>query len=97
MSQSWNGNVSRRGSPNLLRRLSAYSEKVFRFSTELMASLTDSRPEPRIRSEEHTSELQSFQYLVCRLLLEKRKTIDAATLPDAREAHQTQLMASRTN
>src|SRR5947209_9527403 len=26
------------------------------------------------RSEEHTSELQSRQYLVCRLLLEKRKT-----------------------
>src|SRR3712207_7020056 len=26
------------------------------------------------RSEEHTSELQSRQYLVCRLLLEKKKT-----------------------
>src|SRR3712207_9008916 len=30
---------------------------------------------PRFRSEEHTSELQSRQYLVCRLLLEKKKTI----------------------
>src|SRR3712207_7962537 len=29
----------------------------------------------RARSEEHTSELQSRQYLVCRLLLEKKKTI----------------------
>src|SRR3712207_7114034 len=28
---------------------------------------------PRLRSEEHTSELQSRQYLVCRLLLEKKK------------------------
>src|SRR5947209_16437325 len=28
---------------------------------------------PRGRSEEHTSELQSRQYLVCRLLLEKKK------------------------
>src|SRR5947209_19460564 len=28
----------------------------------------------RVRSEEHTSELQSRQYLVCRLLLEKKKT-----------------------
>src|SRR3712207_7136155 len=28
-----------------------------------------------LRSEEHTSELQSRQYLVCRLLLEKKKTI----------------------
>src|SRR3712207_8551158 len=27
------------------------------------------------RSEEHTSELQSRQYLVCRLLLEKKKTV----------------------
>src|SRR3712207_7142676 len=28
------------------------------------------------RSEEHTSELQSRQYLVCRLLLEKKKIIE---------------------
>src|SRR3712207_8194035 len=31
------------------------------------------------RSEEHTSELQSRQYLVCRLLLEKKKTKKAIT------------------
>src|SRR3712207_7119890 len=31
---------------------------------------------PRTRSEEHTSELQSRQYLVCRLLLEKKKQIN---------------------
>src|SRR3712207_8683240 len=30
----------------------------------------------RSRSEEHTSELQSRQYLVCRLLLEKKKKQD---------------------
>src|SRR3712207_8599585 len=30
----------------------------------------------RERSEEHTSELQSRQYLVCRLLLEKKKIIN---------------------
>src|SRR2546429_3263804 len=30
---------------------------------------------PRKRSEEHTSELQSRLHLVCRLLLEKKKTI----------------------
>src|SRR3712207_7073631 len=29
--------------------------------------------QPRPRSEEHTSELQSRQYLVCRLLLEKKQ------------------------
>src|SRR3712207_6858262 len=31
------------------------------------------------RSEEHTSELQSRQYLVCRLLLEKKKTYRSCT------------------
>src|SRR3712207_7167075 len=30
-------------------------------------------PGAELRSEEHTSELQSRQYLVCRLLLEKKK------------------------
>src|SRR3712207_8253499 len=38
-----------------------------------------------IRSEEHTSELQSRQYLVCRLLLEKKKQrslVSAFSLPD---------------
>src|SRR3712207_8020944 len=34
----------------------------------------DAQPDPA-RSEEHTSELQSRQYLVCRLLLEKKKHI----------------------
>src|SRR3712207_7141163 len=33
------------------------------------------------RSEEHTSELQSRQYLVCRLLLEKKNTFAFLTLP----------------
>src|SRR3712207_8873351 len=37
-------------------------------------------PDPLVdRSEEHTSELQSRQYLVCRLLLEKKQRSDAAT------------------
>src|SRR3712207_7468408 len=31
-----------------------------------------------LRSEEHTSELQSRQYLLCRLLLEKKKTTQAS-------------------
>src|SRR3712207_7885253 len=34
------------------------------------------------RSEEHTSELQSRQYLVCRLLLEKKKRSCNGTLRD---------------
>src|SRR5258707_10367226 len=41
----------------------------------LVANKYTSR-EKLARSEEHTSELQSRQYLVCRLLLEKKKTSD---------------------
>src|SRR5258708_29813498 len=35
-------------------------------------------PEIRIRSEEHTSELQSPDHLVCRLLLEKKNRLQTA-------------------
>src|SRR5258707_7234372 len=38
------------------------------------------------RSEEHTSELQSRQYLVCRLLLETKKTIVRVGVLHARSA-----------
>src|SRR5205823_9636322 len=34
---------------------------------------------PVVRSEEHTSELQSLAYLVCRLLLEKKKITSAGS------------------
>src|SRR5437879_13139830 len=36
-------------------------------------------PRAARRSEEHTSELQSPMYLVCRLLLEKKNRIDSTT------------------
>src|SRR5438445_4874476 len=59
---------------------------------------------PRFRSEEHTSELQSRQYLVCRLLLEKKKkTIRPkdATIVNIRnqynEYHLLQVITKRTN
>src|SRR2546425_3642516 len=39
------------------------------------------------RSEEHTSELQSLAYLVCRLLLEKKKTTHV--FPSARTKNRT--------
>src|SRR2546425_8545698 len=38
-------------------------------------------PPGRVRSEEHTSELQSLAYLVCRLLLEKKKRSDQPQPP----------------
>src|SRR3712207_6890798 len=37
----------------------------------------------KIRSEEHTSELQSRQYLVCRLLLEKKNTDFSCSISSA--------------
>src|SRR2546422_7668045 len=42
------------------------------------------RERERLRSEEHTSELQSRLHLVCRLLLEKKKNRDATTAARAR-------------
>src|SRR3712207_8727518 len=46
---------------------------------------TDELNEPLSqRSEEHTSELQSRQYLVCRLLLEKKKMHYRAVRPSPR-------------
>src|SRR2546425_5203981 len=43
------------------------------------------RPQDRRvrRSEEHTSELQSLAYLVCRLLLEKKKNTHETSAPTA--------------
>src|SRR5438445_2573715 len=41
--------------------------------TRIRTALVRRLAGPASRSEEHTSELQSRQYLVCRLLLEKKK------------------------
>src|SRR3712207_2523407 len=49
----------------------ASTSQMGRFETE---GLTQAANLSALRSEEHTSELQSRQYLVCRLLLEKKKT-----------------------
>src|SRR3712207_7012106 len=44
------------------------------------ANAPDSTNASSLRSEEHTSELQSRQYLVCRLLLEKKNTISPSLI-----------------
>src|SRR5438445_6437819 len=44
-----------------------------RLESEAEAVASEITSEENERSEEHTSELQSRQYLVCRLLLEKKK------------------------
>src|SRR5438034_11460637 len=51
------------------RRLSSMISRCLRFGLELV----EQRIEAPVRSEEHTSELQSHSDLVCRLLLEKKK------------------------
>src|SRR3712207_8064511 len=47
----------------------------FEFKSSILSTCLHCRRGPA-RSEEHTSELQSRQYLVCRLLLEKKKKND---------------------
>src|SRR5437764_3039610 len=49
----------------------------FRFMTYTLYAMPMMIVSVAIRSEEHTSELQSPMYLVCRLLLEKKKTLDS--------------------
>src|SRR3712207_7137257 len=51
----------------------------FRAVRKRAADLSGAPGGPAARSEEHTSELQSRQYLVCRLLLEKKKKKRIAT------------------
>src|SRR3712207_7522822 len=52
------------------------------FSAATRRSGGQRSPGSLVRSEEHTSELQSRQYLVCRLLLEKKKNeYHSQTLP----------------
>src|SRR5438445_7186078 len=53
----------------------------------LPVTLSTNSLRTRSRSEEHTSELQSRQYLVCRLLLEKKKNADTKHAPAHRDQH----------
>src|SRR5687767_15563558 len=55
-------------------------EKGLRPTDFTRTSTPNRRPRRGERSEEHTSELQSLAYLVCRLLLEKKKTPTTSVL-----------------
>src|SRR2546430_6923889 len=66
-SSTENGRPSRR---ERCASLDSVSMRCRRLYKPVSASVTESRS----RSEEHTSELQSQSNLVCRLLLEKKKT-----------------------
>src|SRR5947209_19001367 len=55
--------------PTILRLVTLSSTPLF----SILPAFTQGGWTMAARSEEHTSELQSRQYLVCRLLLEKKK------------------------
>src|SRR3712207_8956643 len=73
-------------SPELQARICFEEARPISMASKLLMSITKKsstrgvcpaeravRDQVPVRSEEHTSELQSRQYLVCRLLLEKNK------------------------
>src|SRR3712207_7114209 len=63
------------------RRRPAYAQGQVRPRRGAAGHAVDRQARRRpLRSEEHTSELQSRQYLVCRLLLEKKKIIISTIL-----------------
>src|SRR3712207_8150651 len=66
-----------------------YLKRLSRFVRCEVTELRESR------SEEHTSELQSRQYLECRLLLEKNAAARTASGNSCRAAAQRELTASR--
>src|SRR3712207_7800223 len=55
------------------RTLRSFVERELSNHTGVSPGLAGVQESQEFRSEEHTSELQSRQYLVCRLLLEKKK------------------------
>src|SRR2546422_2359633 len=57
----------------LFRSLNQYLERDV--DARMLRTRTRPLPDGRLRSEEHTSELQSRLHLVCRLLLEKKKDV----------------------
>src|SRR3712207_7523939 len=80
------GSVSINGSPDAsadpttgisIPTIAASSDATVSFVADVTAAPSGGATDyvNTVRSEEHTSELQSRQYLVCRLLLEKKKTL----------------------
>src|SRR5437762_5769901 len=99
-------NPSPIGNPSVLARRNWWQTALVKLigkhtpkCREMVRILSQSMDEPMplmMRSEEHTSELQSPMYLVCRLLLEKKKigsrnhhTASAATRVTTRIASRT--------
>src|SRR3712207_8377211 len=64
---------ARSGSPTCARAYPASGPTSWQSGWRSCKRTVSCAAPPSPRSEEHTSELQSRQYLVCRLLLEKKK------------------------
>src|SRR3712207_8889429 len=64
-----------RSSVTALRAVDDFSDTITDVTAPAGALAIGGTARGNIRSEEHTSELQSRQYLVCRLLLEKKKIV----------------------
>src|SRR5882757_10605028 len=60
------------------------------FLSSSQRSVKARRRSSATRSEEHTSELQSRQYLVCRLLLEKKKNIKILYMITQKKKHKVE-------
>src|SRR3989440_3290931 len=65
-------------------------------SGRFLRASTTSTASSILRSEEHTSELQSRSDLVCRLLLEKKKKNDNNNMPQTYTHHDEQDIIERT-
>src|SRR3712207_8559786 len=74
---AWYGHLKYKESPLWVAILAswgiAFVEYCFQVPANRIGHYEFSAAQLKTRSEEHTSELQSRQYLVCRLLLEKKK------------------------
>src|SRR2546425_2148170 len=69
------GKSSRILSSSPMARSNSSTERQCQYFSGVLKPSDFSQSSNSIRSEEHTSELQSLAYLVCRLLLEKKKEL----------------------
>src|SRR5258707_9664556 len=67
--------------PSVAQRVPPANPRLAVRARDLRSQVAALRKPSRFRSEEHTSELQSRQYLVCRLLLEKKNKTIMLTYP----------------